>query len=81
MDFSKLKRDIYPMPKDAEEILNAENLMETYRNRPPYQQNDYIGWITRAKRPETRNKRILQMVSELHDGHLYMGMKYHAKRI
>jgi len=67
------------MPKDVEERLNAENLMDIYHNRPPYQQNDYIGWITRAKKAETRNKRINQMVSELHDGHWYMGMKYHTK--
>lgn len=79
MDFSRLKRNIEPMPKDVEELLNAENLMDIYHNRPPYQQNDYIGWITRAKKTETRIKRINQMIFELHDGHLYMGMKYHAK--
>lgn len=79
MDFSKLKREIYPMPQDVEDILNSENLMETYRSRPPYQQNDYIGWIISAKKIETRNKRIRQMIFELHDGHLYMGMKHHTK--
>lgn len=79
MDFSKLKREINQMPNDVDERLIAENLMDLYRQRPPYQQNDYLGWIMRAKRPETRNKRINQMISELHDGHLYMGMKYNAK--
>lgn len=58
MDTSRLKRKINPMPPDIEERLNKENLMEAYRKRPPYQQNDYLGWILKAKRPETREKRI-----------------------
>lgn len=80
MDFSKLKRQIHSMPKDIEDILNSENLMDSYRIRPAYQQNDYIGWITRAKKPETRTKRINQMICELQNGSLYMGMKYNTKR-
>jgi hypothetical protein len=47
--------------------------------RPPYQQNDYIGWITRAKREETRQKRLTQMLEELQSGAAYMGMAYNAK--
>ena len=50
--------------------------MDTYRRRPPYQQNDYIGWITRAKRPETRDKRIHQMLDELRAGDVYMKMSW-----
>jgi len=37
----------------VKEALLEENLMEKYLARPPYQQNDYLGWINRAKRPET----------------------------
>jgi|GEM_PF-545787 len=62
MDTSRLKRKINPMPEDIEERLINENLMEAYRKRPPYQQNDYLGWILKAKRPETREKRITQML-------------------
>ena len=79
MDFSTLKREINPMPPDVEAMLSAENLMEAYRSRPPYQQNDYLGWIARAKRPETRSKRIHQMLFELRDGGLYMKMRYNPK--
>jgi hypothetical protein len=32
--------------------------MRAYQERPPYQQNDYIGWIIRARKPETRAKRL-----------------------
>lgn len=67
------------MPEDVEERLIKENLMELYRKRPPYQQNDYLGWILKAKRPETREKRINQMIEELRSGNKYMGMDYRAK--
>lgn len=78
-DTSRLKRKINPMPQDVEERLIRENLMEAYRQRPPYQQNDYLGWILKAKRPETREKRIAQMLEELRNGDKYMGMNYRAK--
>jgi len=76
---SKLKRPIHQMPDDIEILLKQSSLMERYKLRPPYQQNDYIGWINRAKRPETREKRIKQMIQELQSGEFYMGMKYYAK--
>ena len=78
-DTSRLKRKINPMPQDVEERLIRENLMDAYRKRPPYQQNDYLGWIIKAKRPETREKRIAQMLEELRNGDKYMGMNYRAK--
>lgn len=67
------------MPQDVEERLIRENLMDAYRQRPPYQQNDYLGWILKAKRLETREKRIAQMLEELRNGDKYMGMNYRAK--
>lgn len=79
MDVSRLKRPTYQMPEDVEILLKEAGLVERYKMRPPYQQNDYIRWINRAKRPETREKRIEQMLEELHSGELYMGMKYNAK--
>ena len=45
--FSKLKRPRYPMPDFVEDALNQHALMKAFRDRPAYQQNDYIGWITR----------------------------------
>lgn len=79
MDASRLKRQIYPMPEDVEKALRERGLTERYEKRPPYQQNDYIGWITRAKRQGTREKRLNQMLDELESGNAYMGMKYNAK--
>lgn len=68
------------MPDYVEAALVEASLMERYRERPPYQQNDYIGWITRAKRPETRTKRIQQMLDELRAGNVYMKMDWHGRR-
>lgn len=75
-DFSKLKRPIYEMPGDVKSRLEENNLMEAYKNRPPYQQNDYLWWITTAKKKETREKRLSQMIKELIKGDLYMNMKW-----
>ena len=54
--------------------------MEAYRARPPYQRNDYLGWITRAKLPETRSRRLKQMLEELEEGTHYMNMRWRAPR-
>lgn len=60
-----MTRRIYDIPDDIVKILHRQGLWEEYRERPAYQQNDYIGWITRAKRPEIRAKRLNQMLREL----------------
>ncbi|CZQ92733.1 Hypothetical protein Tpal_1535 [Trichococcus palustris] len=80
MDSSRLKRAVNPMPEDIRQRMEAEKVFAVYRFRPAYQQNDYIGWINRAKRPETREKRIAQMIAELKTGDSYMGMDYHSKK-
>ncbi|MCB1499506.1 MAG: YdeI/OmpD-associated family protein [Bauldia sp.] len=64
------------MPEDVRVALEEADAMAAYRARPDYQQNDYVGWITRAKLPETRQKRILQMVDELEKGGVYMNMTH-----
>ena len=77
---SRLKRPLYPMPEDFLKFLEKEDLVSTYYARPPYQRNDYISWITRAKREETRTKRLQQMIDELKNGRIYMKMKYNPKK-
>jgi uncharacterized protein YdeI (YjbR/CyaY-like superfamily) len=61
------------------DALNEHNLMDAYNSRPPYQRNDYIGWITRAKRQATQQKRLNQMLDELKKGNVYMKMKWRSK--
>ncbi len=79
IETSRLKRPVHPMPDDIRAALEGRGLMDRYRARPAYQQNDYIGWITRARLPETRQKRLDQMLDELAGGTLYMKMPYHGK--
>lgn len=78
-DWSKLKRPRYEMPQFVFEALHKRGLMGAYEARPPYQQNDYVGWITRAKREETVQRRLNQMLEELALGDRYMKMPYRSK--
>ncbi len=72
---SRLTRQIHPMPDSVRDALVKRKLVEAYHGRPPYQQNDYIGWITRAKRQETQEKRLARMLAELAAGEGYMNMR------
>ncbi len=76
---SRLKRPRHPMPEFVRTALEERNLMSAYLQRPAYQRNDYIGWITGAKLPATRQKRLEQMLEELFRGDTYMKMAYRAK--
>ncbi len=70
------RRPRYPMPTFVAEALAQNELLDAYRSRPPYQRNDYIGWITSAKREATREKRLRQMLDELERGDTYMKMAW-----
>lgn len=73
---SRMKRERYPMPDFIREALVAKGLSAAYDARPPYQRNDYIGWIARAKLPATQQKRLAQMLEELEQGDVYMKMAW-----
>lgn len=75
-----LTRTRHKMPEYIHAALTQRNLMKAYRARPDYQQNDYLGWIIRAKREETKQKRLSQMLEELEGGKLYMNMKWRPER-
>jgi uncharacterized protein YdeI (YjbR/CyaY-like superfamily) len=79
-EFFHLKRERYPMPGYIRQALVQDGMMDEYINRPPYQQNDYIGWITRAKLEPTRQKRLKQMLEELKRGDAYMKMPWRGKQ-
>lgn len=78
---SSLTRPRHRMPADLRKALVTLGLLSAYRARPPYQRNDYLGWIARAKRPETREKRLRQMVRELRSGDRYMNMPWRGPRL
>jgi uncharacterized protein YdeI (YjbR/CyaY-like superfamily) len=66
------------MPGFVKKALEQNNLMSAYEQRPAYQQNDYIGWISRAKLDATKMKRLEQMLEELEKGGVYMKMPHPA---
>ncbi|SMX39091.1 hypothetical protein OCA8868_01829 [Octadecabacter ascidiaceicola] len=67
------------MPAFVSAALDARNLRMVFDARPAYQQNDWIGWITAAKREDTKQRRLEKMLSELAAGHGYMGMEWQPK--
>ena len=75
-DFSRLSRPRHPMPDEVRRVLLNRDLLTAFEARPAYQQNDYLGWIARARRPETRARRLHQMLDELGRGDVYMKMPW-----
>lgn len=73
------RRPRQPMPDLIRQALLDKGLMPAFLARPPYQQNDYIGWVNRAVQKSTKEKRIGQMISELKKGDVYMKMEYKPK--
>ena len=49
-----LTRPIQPMPDFVREALVKTGSMDAYNIRPPYQRNDYLSWINRAKKEDTK---------------------------
>jgi uncharacterized protein YdeI (YjbR/CyaY-like superfamily) len=74
------KRPKQPMPDDVLASLERQDLLALYEERPFYQRNDYLSWIGRAVKAETRQKRIAQMLDELASGGVYMGMDHPPSR-
>jgi uncharacterized protein YdeI (YjbR/CyaY-like superfamily) len=56
--------------------LASRGSMQAYRARPDYQQNGYLSWIARAKRDDTKARRLEQMLGELEGGTHYMKMRW-----
>ena len=63
---------------DRDASLAERGLRDKYDARPDYQRNDYLMWINNAKRDETKQKRLLQMLDELEAGGVYMKMKWNG---
>jgi uncharacterized protein YdeI (YjbR/CyaY-like superfamily) len=76
---SHLKRALNSMPEAVRKALELRGLTKAYERRPPYQRNDYLGWIGRAKRELTYNRRLEQVLDELSAGDRSMNMKWHPQ--
>jgi len=61
------------MPGNVRNALAKRKLMDAYRARPQYQQQDYLKWIALAVGPAAKQQRLDQMLQELEKGGLYKG--------
>ena len=66
------------MPDFVREALEERGVRDQYDARPPYQRNDYLLWINKVKREETKRKHLEQMLDELEAGDVYMGMAWNG---
>ncbi len=73
-----MKRPMNVMPDHVAQAITAGGLQDAYGARPWYQRNDYLGWIARAKRDATKDKRLQQMLAELRSGDVYMKTAWRA---
>jgi hypothetical protein len=65
-----------PMPGFVRKALEKHKLVDAYRARPSYQQNDYLFWIAEAKLQVLKDKRLAQMLDELEKGDAFKGQPY-----
>ena len=68
------------MPEDVRLALDERGVRADYDERPWYQRNDYLAWIARAQRADTRARRLSQMLDELEQGGVYMRMTHAPSR-
>ena len=78
VDVSRMKRPIYEMPDWLQNAIQERGLEQKYRQRPAYQQNDYVHWVSSPKKDATRQKRLAQMLDELEAGGVYMRMTWNG---
>lgn len=58
-----------PVPAELAKALKADRAAAlTFRNFPPGHRREYVEWITEAKRPETRAKRLATTIAWLAEG-------------
>jgi len=72
---SSLPKISFDIPKELENVLNKNNKAKTFFNQlAPSYQKQFIGWISEAKRQETKLRRIKESVDLLEQGRR-LGMK------
>lgn len=67
----KVKRAPWPVPDFFKEALGEKrnrDAAETFQRMAPSCQREYLVWLTTAKRPETRARRLSETLAALADG-------------
>lgn len=64
-----LEPRIVEVPDDLREVLAAEpDVAAAFERMPVSHRRDYVEWITEAKRPETRERRVAKAVEMIREG-------------
>lgn len=58
---------VHDLPEDMKSVLSAD-LLDLWEDLTPLARNEWICWITDAKKQETREKRIAWMRDDLQKG-------------
>ncbi len=60
---------VHDLPEDLEKALIANpTSLEVWEDITPLARNEWLCWISSAKKEETRQKRIKQAIDNLEDG-------------
>jgi uncharacterized protein YdeI (YjbR/CyaY-like superfamily) len=74
------RRSELPMPQDlALRLKTVPRAEKFFAGLPPSHRREYIEWITTAKRPETRERRLVETVKRLSSGRR-QNEQYRAKK-
>jgi uncharacterized protein YdeI (YjbR/CyaY-like superfamily) len=68
----RLRRKPNELPEHVKQALEQAALRADFDARPAYQRDEYLAWLTRAKQPEVRAKRLALMLAELEAGGVFM---------
>ena len=74
----KVKREPWPMPKFFKEALAMKQnraAAENFRSFAPTYQREYFVWLTMAKQPETRARRLKETLAALKAGRKWIDRK------
>ncbi len=60
---------VHNVPSDLREtLISASAVQDAWNDLTPLARNEWICWVTSAKKPETRHKRIERTRAELLEG-------------
>lgn len=60
---------VHNMPADLQEtLISKSTVIDAWNNLTPLARNEWICWVTSAKKSETRIKRIRRVKTDLLDG-------------
>jgi uncharacterized protein YdeI (YjbR/CyaY-like superfamily) len=63
------RENVTTLPADLAQALRERAAWEGFQAWPPSRKKQYLFWLTSARRPETRRKRVEAIVERARGGH------------